>query len=56
MAEISALGSDRGQAEVVVGFGGYVDAPACLAARKRRFLLTVHEENEMQLRMPPPTP
>ena len=32
-------------AQVVVGFGGYVSAPAYLAARRRRIPLVVHEQN-----------
>ncbi len=32
-------------AEVVVGFGGYVAAPAYLAARRRRLPVVVHEQN-----------
>ncbi len=32
-------------AEVVVGFGGYVSAPAYLAARRRRIPVVVHEQN-----------
>jgi UDP-N-acetylglucosamine--N-acetylmuramyl-(pentapeptide) pyrophosphoryl-undecaprenol N-acetylglucosamine transferase len=38
---------DRLQPEVVVGFGGYVSAPAYLAARKRRLPLVVHEGNAL---------
>jgi UDP-N-acetylglucosamine--N-acetylmuramyl-(pentapeptide) pyrophosphoryl-undecaprenol N-acetylglucosamine transferase len=36
---------DRVRADVVVGFGGYVSAPAYLAARRRRIPLVVHEAN-----------
>jgi UDP-N-acetylglucosamine--N-acetylmuramyl-(pentapeptide) pyrophosphoryl-undecaprenol N-acetylglucosamine transferase len=36
---------DRVRADVVVGFGGYVSAPAYLAARRRRLPLVVHEQN-----------
>lgn len=36
---------DRVQADVVVGFGGYVALPAYLAARRRRTPLVVHEAN-----------
>ncbi|MFC5998352.1 undecaprenyldiphospho-muramoylpentapeptide beta-N-acetylglucosaminyltransferase [Quadrisphaera sp. GCM10027208] len=36
---------DRVGADVVVGFGGYVAAPAYLAARRRRVPLVVHEQN-----------
>lgn len=36
---------DRVGADVVVGFGGYVAAPAYLAARRRRLPVVVHEAN-----------
>jgi len=36
---------DRTGAGVVVGFGGYVSAPAYLAARRRRVPVVVHEAN-----------
>jgi UDP-N-acetylglucosamine--N-acetylmuramyl-(pentapeptide) pyrophosphoryl-undecaprenol N-acetylglucosamine transferase len=36
---------DRVRADVVVGFGGYVSAPAYLAARRRRIPIVVHEAN-----------
>ncbi|HEX5967675.1 MAG TPA: undecaprenyldiphospho-muramoylpentapeptide beta-N-acetylglucosaminyltransferase [Intrasporangium sp.] len=36
---------DETKAEVVVGFGGYVSAPAYLAARRRRIPIVVHEQN-----------
>lgn len=36
---------DRVGAEVVVGFGGYVAVPACLAARRRDLPIVVHEAN-----------
>ncbi|MBN6033872.1 glycosyltransferase [Amycolatopsis sp. 195334CR] len=36
---------DRVRAEVVVGFGGYVAAPAYLAARRQRLPIVVHEAN-----------
>jgi UDP-N-acetylglucosamine--N-acetylmuramyl-(pentapeptide) pyrophosphoryl-undecaprenol N-acetylglucosamine transferase len=36
---------DRVQAEVVVGFGGYVAMPAYLAARRREIPIVVHEAN-----------
>src|SRR5436305_8393930 len=36
---------DRGQPDVVVGFGGYVSLPAYLAARRRRVPIVVHEAN-----------
>ncbi|WP_409466456.1 UDP-N-acetylglucosamine--N-acetylmuramyl-(pentapeptide) pyrophosphoryl-undecaprenol N-acetylglucosamine transferase [Amycolatopsis sp. GA6-003] len=36
---------DRVRADVVVGFGGYVAAPAYLAARQRRLPIVVHEAN-----------
>ncbi|WP_406641742.1 UDP-N-acetylglucosamine--N-acetylmuramyl-(pentapeptide) pyrophosphoryl-undecaprenol N-acetylglucosamine transferase [Amycolatopsis sp. WGS_07] len=36
---------DQVQADVVVGFGGYVAAPAYLAARRRRLPIVIHEAN-----------
>ncbi|WP_020667648.1 UDP-N-acetylglucosamine--N-acetylmuramyl-(pentapeptide) pyrophosphoryl-undecaprenol N-acetylglucosamine transferase [Amycolatopsis nigrescens] len=36
---------DRVRAEVVVGFGGYVAAPAYVAARRRGLPIVVHEAN-----------
>ncbi len=36
---------DSTAAEVVVGFGGYVSAPAYLAARRRGIPIVVHEQN-----------
>ncbi|MEO7262964.1 MAG: UDP-N-acetylglucosamine--N-acetylmuramyl-(pentapeptide) pyrophosphoryl-undecaprenol N-acetylglucosamine transferase [Jatrophihabitantaceae bacterium] len=36
---------DRVQADVVVGFGGYVAVPAYLAARRRGIPIVVHEAN-----------
>lgn len=36
---------DEVRAQVVVGFGGYVSAPAYLAARRRRIPVVVHEGN-----------
>ena len=36
---------DETGAQVVVGFGGYVSAPAYLAARQRRIPVVVHEQN-----------
>ncbi|WP_313886026.1 UDP-N-acetylglucosamine--N-acetylmuramyl-(pentapeptide) pyrophosphoryl-undecaprenol N-acetylglucosamine transferase [Amycolatopsis viridis] len=44
---VLAAGSvlDRVRAEVVVGFGGYVAAPAYLAARSRGVPIVVHEAN-----------
>ena len=36
---------DRVRAEIVVGFGGYVAAPAYLAARSRGLPIVVHEAN-----------
>jgi UDP-N-acetylglucosamine--N-acetylmuramyl-(pentapeptide) pyrophosphoryl-undecaprenol N-acetylglucosamine transferase len=36
---------DRTHAQVLVGFGGYVAAPAYLAARRRHIPLVVHEAN-----------
>jgi len=46
-AAVAAAGRaiDEAQAEVVVGFGGYVSAPAYLAARRRRLPLVIHEQN-----------
>ncbi len=36
---------DRAQADVLVGFGGYVATPGYLAARRRRLPIVVHEAN-----------
>jgi UDP-N-acetylglucosamine--N-acetylmuramyl-(pentapeptide) pyrophosphoryl-undecaprenol N-acetylglucosamine transferase len=36
---------DRVEADVLVGFGGYVAVPAYLAARRRRIPIVVHEAN-----------
>jgi UDP-N-acetylglucosamine--N-acetylmuramyl-(pentapeptide) pyrophosphoryl-undecaprenol N-acetylglucosamine transferase len=36
---------DRTQADVLVGFGGYVATPGYLAARRRRVPIVVHEAN-----------
>jgi UDP-N-acetylglucosamine--N-acetylmuramyl-(pentapeptide) pyrophosphoryl-undecaprenol N-acetylglucosamine transferase len=36
---------DRTQAEVLVGFGGYVATPGYLAARRRKIPIVVHEAN-----------
>ena len=46
-AAVDAAGAaiDETGAEVVVGFGGYVSAPAYLAARKRKIPIVVHEQN-----------
>ena len=46
-AAVSAAGAaiDRAQAQVVVGFGGYVSSPAYLAARLRKVPIVVHEQN-----------
>ena len=46
-AAVRAAGEaiDESGAEVVVGFGGYVAAPAYLAARRRRLPVVVHEAN-----------
>ena len=43
-AAVSAAGEaiDRAQAQVVVGFGGYVSSPAYLAARLRKVPIVVH--------------
>jgi UDP-N-acetylglucosamine--N-acetylmuramyl-(pentapeptide) pyrophosphoryl-undecaprenol N-acetylglucosamine transferase len=47
LAAIRAAGSvlDRTQADVVIGFGGYVSTPAYLAARRHRVAIVVHEAN-----------
>ena len=44
-AAVKAAGAvlDRVRADAVVGFGGYVSAPAYLAARRRRIPIVVHE-------------
>jgi len=46
-AAVTAAGGvlDRTGADVVVGFGGYVSAPAYLAAHRRRIPVVVHEAN-----------
>lgn len=46
-AAVRAAGEvlDRVQADVVVGFGGYVAVPAYLAARARKIPIVVHEAN-----------
>ncbi len=46
-AAVVAAGAaiDRTQAQVVVGFGGYVSSPAYLAARIRKIPIVVHEQN-----------
>lgn len=41
----AALVLDRVQADVLVGFGGYVATPGYLAARKRHVPIIVHEAN-----------
>ncbi|WP_104432795.1 undecaprenyldiphospho-muramoylpentapeptide beta-N-acetylglucosaminyltransferase [Kineococcus xinjiangensis] len=38
---------ERIDADVVVGFGGYVATPAYLAARRRRVPVVVHEQNSL---------
>ena len=38
---------ERTQADVLVGFGGYVATPAYLAARRRKVPIVVHEANYM---------
>ncbi|ASU83420.1 undecaprenyldiphospho-muramoylpentapeptide beta-N- acetylglucosaminyltransferase [Nocardiopsis gilva YIM 90087] len=38
---------DRIQAEVLVGFGGYVATPGYLAARRRRIPIVIHEANPL---------
>ena len=44
VAAVSAV-LDRTSADVLVGFGGYVSAPAYLAARRRHVPYVVHEQN-----------
>ena len=46
-AAVRAAGAamDASAAQVVVGFGGYVAAPAYLAARRRRLPVVIHEQN-----------
>lgn len=46
-AAVRAAGAvlDRVNADVLVGFGGYVALPAYLAARRRRLPIVVHEAN-----------
>ena len=46
-AAIAAAGRaiDENDAQVVVGFGGYVATPAYLAARRRGVPVVVHEQN-----------
>lgn len=48
-AAVRAAGTaiDTVDADVVVGFGGYVSAPAYLAARRRRLPIVVHEQNPL---------
>ncbi len=41
----AAAAIETAQADVVVGFGGYVATPAYLAARRRRVPIVVHEAN-----------
>ncbi len=47
LAAVRAAGSviDRAEADVVIGFGGYVSTPAYLAARRHRVQIVVHEAN-----------
>ena len=47
LAAVRAAGSviDRADADVVIGFGGYVSTPAYLAARRHRVQIVVHEAN-----------
>jgi UDP-N-acetylglucosamine--N-acetylmuramyl-(pentapeptide) pyrophosphoryl-undecaprenol N-acetylglucosamine transferase len=42
---VTTAALDRAQADVVVGFGGYVATPAYLAARRRGIPIVVHEAN-----------
>jgi len=46
---LSAAGEhlDRLQADVIVGFGGYVATPGYLAARRRKIPIVVHEANPL---------
>ncbi|WP_407342437.1 undecaprenyldiphospho-muramoylpentapeptide beta-N-acetylglucosaminyltransferase [Pengzhenrongella phosphoraccumulans] len=46
-AAVRAAGAaiDAGDAQVVIGFGGYVSTPAYLAARSRKIPVVVHEAN-----------
>ncbi|NKY97741.1 undecaprenyldiphospho-muramoylpentapeptide beta-N-acetylglucosaminyltransferase [Nocardiopsis alborubida] len=46
---LSAAGEhlDRLQADIIVGFGGYVATPGYLAARRRRIPIVVHEANPL---------
>src|SRR5665811_1342470 len=46
-AAVHAAGAaiDETAPDVVVGFGGYVSAPAYLAARRRGIPIVVHEQN-----------
>lgn len=46
-AAVDAAGEaiDETRPEVVVGFGGYVSAPAYLAARRRKIPIVIHEQN-----------
>ena len=46
-AAVDAAGAaiDETDAQVVVGFGGYVSTPAYVAARRRRVPIVVHEQN-----------
>lgn len=44
--QVSELISSR-KIDVIVGFGGYVSAPAYVAARKRRVPLVIHEANAL---------
>jgi UDP-N-acetylglucosamine--N-acetylmuramyl-(pentapeptide) pyrophosphoryl-undecaprenol N-acetylglucosamine transferase len=47
LAAVKAAGAvlDRVEADVLIGFGGYVALPAYLAARRRRIPIVVHEAN-----------
>jgi UDP-N-acetylglucosamine--N-acetylmuramyl-(pentapeptide) pyrophosphoryl-undecaprenol N-acetylglucosamine transferase len=47
LSAVAAAGRaiDEVAAQVVVGFGGYVSAPAYLAARQRRLPIVIHEQN-----------
>ncbi|MEP7331582.1 MAG: undecaprenyldiphospho-muramoylpentapeptide beta-N-acetylglucosaminyltransferase [Terracoccus sp.] len=43
--DAAGVAIDETDAEVVVGFGGYVSTPAYLAARRRRVPIVIHEQN-----------
>ncbi len=45
--DAAAAAMAHSRADVVVGFGGYVSAPAYLAARRRRIPVVIHEQNPL---------